>query len=367
MTRKVSVSLFLALFLIFMLMGNLFAAGQKDDAAGTEIVSPKGGTVSEFYPEFGVIPVPSKVWRIGVMEKTLINDFWLDCKNGYEDAARDYGVEVDIYAAPSESDLLVQKQILDDMLAKNYDVLCVSPITDSNLLTALSKATSLGIPIINSIDAHITEEAQEKHNIDIEAFITVDFKENTRMSVRFIAEQLGEEGGECIHIQGIPGGRCAEQRKAGYLEELDKYPQLVSVGEISGDWDRKKAMDIAADMLQSHPDLKAISAANDNMALGALQAVKNAGKLGEVVVTGVDAIPDAITSIKDGELSVTTAFFQYQQAYMSVEAAILILEGQFDDKPKTIFVSQESWHKDNVEDKIDAFRNQYLGLKNLGN
>ena len=137
-------------------MGNLFAAGQKDDAAGTEIVSPKGGTVSEFYPEFGVIPVPSKVWRIGVMEKTLINDFWLDCKNGYEDAARDYGVEVDIYAAPSESDLLVQKQILDDMLAKD---------TKAGVKEVLGVCVSMGITVegksAKEVQAEITSGAHD--------------------------------------------------------------------------------------------------------------------------------------------------------------------------------------------------------------
>ncbi|MEA3453563.1 MAG: substrate-binding domain-containing protein [Candidatus Caldatribacteriota bacterium] len=366
MKHKSLAKCFLLVSLIVLITVSAFGVGQAEKKASEKVVSVKGGTVSEFYPDFGVIPVPSKKWRIGVMEKTLINDFWLDCKNGYVDAASDYGIEVDIYAAPSESDLLIQKQILDDMLAKNYDILCVSPITDSNLLTALAKATSMGVPIINSIDAHITPEAQKKHNIKIEAFITVDFKENTRLSVRYIAKKLGSEGGELIHIQGIPGGRCAEQRKAGYLEEIAKYPQLKSVGEIPGDWDRKKAMDIAADMLQSHPNLKGIVAANDNMALGALQAVKNAGKLGEVVVTGVDAIPDAIMSIKNGELDATTAFFQYQQAYMSIEAAILFLEGNFADKPKTIFVHQESWDASNVDEKIEQYKKQYLGLQKLG-
>jgi len=366
MKQKSLVGHFLLVSLIVLFAVSAFGAGQEKKEAGKKIISAKGGTVSEFYPDFGVIPVPSKKWRIGVMEKTLINDFWLDCKNGYEDAAKDYGIEIDVYAAPSESDLLIQKQILDDMLAKKYDLLCVSPITDSNLLTALAKATSMGIPIINSIDAHITPEAQKKHNIKIEAFITVDFKENTRMSVRYIAEKLGSKGGELIHIQGIPGGRCAEQRKAGYLEEIAKFPQLKSVAEISGEWDRKKAMDIAADMLQSHPNLKGIVAANDNMALGALQAVKNAGKMGEVIVAGVDAIPDAIMSIKKGEMDVTTAFFQYQQAYMSIEAAILYLEGQFGDKPKTIFVNQECWHAGNVGEKIEKYKKQYLGLQKLG-
>jgi len=283
--KRLCLILVLALLFSALIPLTVFAGGAQEGDA-EEIVSPRGGEVSKFYPEFGEIPVPSKKWRIGVMEKSLINDFWLDVKNGYEDAARDYGVEVEIFAAPTEGDLQVQANTLEDMLGKQFDILCVSPITDTNLLAPLAKATKMGIPIINSIDAHITEEDQKKHGIDIKAFITVDFKENTRMSVRYMADKLGSEGGKVIHIMGIPGGRCAEERRDGYLEELAKHPELKNVGVYNGDWDRKKAMDVAADVLQAHPDLKAISAANDNMALGAYQAVKNSGKEGEVIITG---------------------------------------------------------------------------------
>ena len=354
----------LLLVCIFVLIGGmLFAGGKKESAE--KVDSPRGGQISKFNPEFGAIPVPSKKWRIGVMEKSLINDFWLDVKNGYEDAARDYGVEVEIFAAPTEGDLQVQANTLEDMLGKQFDILCVSPITDTNLLKPLAKASQMGIPIINSIDAHIDEANQKKHNIDIAAFITVDFKENTRMSVRYIAEQLGAEGGEVIHIMGIPGGRCAEERKQGFEEETAKFPQLKNVGVFNGDWDRKKAMDVAADVLQSHPNLKAITAANDNMAMGAYQAVKNAGLAGKVLITGVDSTPGGIKSIISGDLSATTAFFQYGLAYLSVEAAILYLEDQFDDKPKVIYGPQEIWHKGNVEGKVSEYRDMYVGLQNL--
>jgi D-allose transport system substrate-binding protein len=363
--KKTGRVLVVLIILCALVPGMLFAGGKAEEDADEEIVSPRGGEVSKFYPAFGEIPTPSKKWRIGVMEKSLINDFWLDVKNGYEDAARDYGVEIEIFAAPTESDLRAQANTLEDMLGKDFDILCVSPITDTNLLAPLSKATQMGIPIINSIDAHITKENQKKHNIDIEAFITVDFKENTRLSVRYIAEKLGNVGGKVIHIMGIPGGRAAEERKEGYLEEVVKYDELEDLGVYNGDWDRKKAMDIAADVLQANPDLKGIVAANDNMALGAYQAVKNAGKEGEIIITGVDAIPDAITSITNGGVDATTAFFQYGLAYLSVEAAILYLEGEFDDKPKTVFGPQEIWDAKNVESKVEEYREMYVGLQNM--
>jgi ABC-type sugar transport system substrate-binding protein len=342
----------------------LFAAGTTEQA-GSKVESARGGEQSKFIPAFGTIPAPSKVYRIGVMEKTLINDFWLDAKNGFEDAARDYGVEVEVFAAPTESDLQAQANTMSDMLAKQFDMLCVSPITDTNLLKPLAKATQMGIPIINSIDAHIDEENQEKHNIDISAFITVDFKENTRMSVRFIAEKLNGAEGKMIHLMGLPGGRCAEERKMGYEEELALYPNMTNVGIYNTEWDRKKAMDITADVLQSHPDLKGIVACNDDCALGAYQAVKNAGLAGKVYITGVDATPDGIKSIMRGELSATTAFFQYGLAYSSIEAAILLLEDQFDGKPTVVYGPQEIWDAENVTSKVSQYREMYVGLKDL--
>jgi D-allose transport system substrate-binding protein len=363
MSKKFLMSAIAIVTLVAIVVPSAFAAGADEEQ--TEVVSPRGGQVSRFQPEFGEIPVPSRPWRIGVMEKSLINDFWLDVKHGYEDAARDYGVEVEIFASPSEGDLRAQADTLDDMLAQNFDILCVSPITDTNLLVPLSRATQLGIPIINSIDAHITPENQSRHNIEIEAFITVDFKENTRLSVGYVAEELGGGGGKVIHIMGLPGGRAAEERKEGYLEAMGENPQLEDLGVYNGDWDRKKALDITADVLQAHPDLSAIVAANDNMALGAYEAVVNAGKEGEVIITGVDAIPDAIGSIQKGEVDATTAFFQYALAYLSVEAAILILEDEFEGKPTTVFGPQEIWHSENIEAKVDEYMDMYVGLQNM--
>jgi len=352
------------LLVVLVATSTLFAAGASEKAA-IQVVSSRGGQQSKFIPEFGTIPVPSKVYRIGVMEKTLINDFWLDAKNGFEAAARDYGVTVEVFAAPTESDLQAQANTMGDMLAKKFDMLCVSPITDTNLLNPLAKASQMGIPIINSIDAHIDEENQKKHDIDISAFITVDFKENTKMSVRFIADKLNGAEGKVIHLMGLPGGRCAEERKMGYEEELALNPNLKNVGVYNTEWDRKKAMDITADVLQSHPDLKGIVACNDDCALGAYQAVKNAGLAGKVLVTGVDATPDGIKSIMRGELSATTAFFQYGLAYSSIEAAILLLEGQFAGKPTVVYGPQEIWDAANVTSKVAQYREMYVGLKDL--
>lgn len=345
-----------------------FAAGGQDSgAAKPQVSAQKGeGRAPKYHAPLGVVPMPSKQYRVGVLVKTLINDFWLDLKNGYEAAGKDYGVKVDVYAAPGEGDILVQKSILDNMIAQKYDVIIVSPITDTNLISGLQQATKQGIPLLNVIDSYISPEAQSKHGIKIASFMTTDFVEHSRKAVDFVATKLGTQGGEVIHIMGLPGNPSAEDRKKGYEQGMAKYPQLKNVGIFPGDWDRKKAMDVAADAIQRFPRLRAITASNDTMAMGALQAVKNAGKLGQIEVVGVDAIPDAIRAIMDGELGCTVAFFQYQVAYTAIEAAIQIMEGTFDEtKNKEVKLGVEVWDQSNIKDKVALYKDQYTGLKDF--
>lgn len=329
------------------------------------VIAAKAGARTALYKPYGQIPKPKKVYRIGVLLKTFVNDYFVDLKNGFQDAANKYGVQVEFFAAPGENDLLIQKQIMDDMLARNYDLICVNPITPSNLVAPCEKATQMGIPLINTNDAWIDPEIQKKHNIKILSFISTDWREQMRLQVRWIAKKLGPQGGEIMHIQGFPGSTAAIQRVEGYEEELKKFPQLKNVATLPGDWDRKKSMDIAADMIQAHPNLKVIAASNDNMALGAIQAVKNAGKTKNITVLGCDAIPDAIQSILKGELGATVAFMQYENGYVSIESAIMYLEGYGSKIPKIIYAPSEIWDKSNIQVKMKKYATYYSGLKRL--
>lgn len=317
------------------------------------------------YKPFGEIPVPSEEYRIGVILKTFNNDYFIDLRNGFQDAADKYGVKVEFFAAPGEGDLLIQKQLMEDMLVRQFDLIAVNPMSTSNLLEPAERATAMGIPLINTNDAFISLEDQEKHNIDILSFISTDWAEQMRHQVRYCAGKLGEEGGQIAHIMGFPGSTAATLRLEGYEEELANFPQLESVAVLPADWDRKKAMDVASDMIQANPDLKCISASNDNMALGAIQALKNAGKLADVIVMGTDGIPDAVSAVKSGELDATVAFMQYENGYNSIEAAILHLEGMGDKIPASIFASQEVWTAENIDEKIENYGVYYSGMAKL--
>jgi D-allose transport system substrate-binding protein len=328
-------------------------------------MSAFGDDRKALYAPFGDIPVPKRQYRIGVLLKTFVNDYFIDLRNGFQDAANKYGVTVDFFASPGENDLLIQKQIMDDMLARKYDLICVNPITPTNLLEPCAKATKMGIPLINTNDAFISKESQQKFKIKIASFISTDWNSQLRWHVKYLADKLGPSGGEVLEIMGFHGSTAAIWRHEGFIDEMKKYPQLKLIATLPGDWDRKKSMDITADVIQAHPNLKAISASNDNMALGAIQALKNAGKLEQVAVLGCDAIPDAIMAIKSGELDGTVAFMQYENGYVSIEAAILYLEGLKSKIPATVFASQELWTAANIDEKIAKYSTYYSGLKNL--
>lgn len=317
------------------------------------------------YEPFGEIPVPSEPYRIGVILKTFNNDYFIDLRNGFQDAADRYGVEVEFFAAPGETDLLVQKQLMEDMLVRQFDLIAINPSSTTNLLEPAARATEMGIPLINVNDAYISPEDQEENNIEIISFISTDWAEQMRNHVRYCAEKLGPKGGKIAHIMGFPGSTAATLRLQGYEEELANYPQLESVAVIPADWDRRKAMDVAADMIQAHPEIDCLSASNDNMALGAIEALRNADRLDNVIVMGCDGIPDAVRAIQSGELSATVAFMQYENGYNSIEAAILHLEGKGNLIPKTLFGPQEIWDKSNIDDKVENYGRYYSGMAAL--
>ena len=256
---------------------------------------------------------------------------------------------------------------MEDMLVRQFDLIAVNPSSTSNLLEPAARATKMGIPLINVNDAYISAEDQEKHDIDIISFISTDWAEQMRNHVRYCAEKLGPEGGQIAHIMGFPGSTAATLRLSGYEEELAKFPQLESVAVLPADWDRKKAMDVAADIIRAHPEVDCISASNDNMALGAIQALKNANRLGDMVVMGCDGIPDAVRAIQNGELDATVAFLQYENGYNTIEAAILHLEGKGDLIPSTIYAGQEIWDAGNIQDKIANYGRYYSGMASLSN
>ena len=240
-----------------------------------------------------------------VILKTLSNDFWATMKKGIEEEAAKQGIKVDIFAAQSEDDTEGQLRILENCLAKNYKAIGVAPLSPTNLINGIVQANKKGIYVMN-IDEKIDMDSLKAAGGSVIAFATTDNVKVGEKGANFIIDKL-TDGGEVAIIEGKAGNASGEARKQGATAAFEAKDNIKLVGSQPADWDRQKALDTAASMIQQHPNLKAFYCCNDTMALGALQAVKNAGKLGEIMVVGTDGAAEALESVEAGELSATVA------------------------------------------------------------
>lgn len=286
--KIISVLLALAVVLSFALV----ACGSK----GNDTTTAAGDTSA---------PAASGEAEYAIILKTLSNDFWATMKKGIEEEAAKQGIKVDIFAAQSEDDTEGQLRILENCLAKNYKAIGVAPLSPTNLINGIVQANKKGIYVMN-IDEKIDMDSLKAAGGSVIAFATTDNVKVGEKGANFIIDKL-TEGGEVAIIEGKAGNASGEARKQGATAAFEAKENIKLVGSQPADWDRQKALDTAASMIQQNPNLKAFYCCNDTMALGALQAVKNAGKLGEIIVVGTDGAAEALKSVEAGELSATVA------------------------------------------------------------
>ena len=241
-----------------------------------------------------------------VLLKTLSNPFWQGMQAGIQAEAKKLGVEVDVYAAPSEDDTQAQLQLFEDILSRHPKGVAFAPISTVNLVQPAAKAYKAGIALVN-LDERVDMAGLKQAGANIEGFVATDNAAVGRKGADFIVEKLGAKGGQVAIVEGKAGVATGEARKRGATEGFKAAKTVELVASQPADWDRLKALDVATNIMQSSPDLKAFYCANDTMALGVVQAVQNAGKAGKVIVVGTDGAPEARDSVQAGRLTATVA------------------------------------------------------------
>lgn len=335
--KKVFLSILSTVLAVFVAVGcSTSPQGISSDESSINVYKGKLN-YTEIPEKLGDMPKPSKKYKFGVVLKTLNNEHWQEMKKGYEEAAKKYGVDIEVQAAKDEADLTGQLNAAETMLNKGYDILSISPLSTTNLQPVLDNAKTKGIPVLNVDDS----------KVDANVFVGGDHRQMGVLAAEHIHKLL-KDGGKVAQIEGQAGSPAAVQRTEGFKDALKKYDNLELVSSQPGNWDRLKAQEVATNILKAHPDVKAFYANNDTMALGVVEALKNAGKLDDVIVIGTDGVPNAISSIKNGELTATIGTFPYNMGYTAVEVGIRVLEGQ--KVPDTVVTKQLIVDKDNVEE-----------------
>ncbi len=325
---------------VALLAAILTGCGGSDDGDRT---NPNAGGVSE---------QGAGKAEYAVILKTLSNDFWATMKQGIEDEAKKLGVTVDIFAAQSEEDTAGQLTILENCLTKGYKSIGVAPLSPTNLINGIVQANEKGIYVMN-IDEKIDIDSLSNAGGSVIAFATTDNVKVGEKGAQFIINQLGEDGGDVAIIEGKAGNASGESRKQGATQAFKKADDIDLVASQPADWDRQKALDVATGYIQMYPDLEAIYCCNDTMALGALQAVINADKLGKIIVVGTDGSAEALESIRAGQLSATVAQDPAEIGATSLRKMVEAVKEkpEFDPKatPQTIPVDSYVVTKENVK------------------
>ena len=238
-----------------------------------------------------------------VLLKTLASPFWQGVRDGVINRAAELGVSVNVYAAISEDDIEGQVQIMQNLISRGYKAIAVAPISPVNLNTQIAEATGRGIYIVN-IDEMVDRDNLRGLGGAVQGFVATDNVAVGRLGAGHIIS-LVPGGGEVAIIEGRSGNVSGEDRRQGAAEAFNTAPGFNIVASQAADWDRTLAFDLANSLINRFPNLVGIYACNDTMAMGALEAVRMANR--NIIVVGTDGNPDAIDSVRAGELGATVA------------------------------------------------------------
>lgn len=287
--------------------------------------------------------------RVALVTRNLTNAYWVAWKEGADAKFAERGVEGTVAVGDSETDIQGMSNNLATLANQDWSCIGVVPINDSNVITPLVTAAEQGKHII-IIDANIDEDAAAAANLDIATYIGSDNESAGVQAGERMLELLGGEG-DVAMLLGTPGERNSGLRQQGFRDTVDG--KLTIVQETSANFERAAAQTATEALLLSHPDLTGIFAANDEMGLGALRAVQNAGKEDQVKIISVDGIQEALESVRDGGLAGTVIQYPYVMSGMAVDACIALVKGH--DLPDYVPAPIELITPDNAQEQIDTY------------
>lgn len=255
--------------------------------------------------------------RIGLVLPELSNEAILDIDIGARARAEEVGnVEILTIGTYSGED---QAKAMENYIAAGVDILAYDSIDGAATGPAVVQANEAGIPVIS-----IFSRGSKGEDV---TYLSADWKDNGRNVGIWLAKALGPNA-VVAHVEGNPADEAGALLTVGFLEAIKENGIAGTVAQAPSDWDREKSMSIATDMLTANPNLQGIYGANDDVAMGVLQAVKAAGLQRDVMVVGHNGTCEALASVLKGELGFTLMLFSRPIGADMVDVAIKIAHGE---------------------------------------
>jgi ribose transport system substrate-binding protein len=259
--------------------------------------------------------------KVALVMKSLANEFFQTMQDGAREHQQSSRYDLLSNGIKDEIDTSGQIRLIEQMLAQRVDALVVAPADSKALVPVLQSAITKGVVVIN-IDNRLDPAVLAAKRLTI-PFVGPDNRAGAKLAGDHLAKQL-KPGSKVGILEGITTTVNAQQRTLGFKDAMQAAGMSV-VAVQSAEWQLQKGTTVAAAMLREHPDLAALLCGNDTMALGAVAALKSAGKTGRVKVVGYDNIPAVKPLLADGRMSATVDQFAGQQAVFGIEVALKAL------------------------------------------
>ncbi|MEW9580322.1 sugar ABC transporter substrate-binding protein [Paraburkholderia sp. DGU8] len=266
---------------------------------------------------------PAHKPKIALVMKSLANEFFLTMETGAKDYQKHNPGQFDLITngIKDETDTANQIRIVEQMIVSKVDAIVLAPADSKALVPVVKKAVDAGIIVVN-IDNRLDPDVLKSKDLNV-PFVGPDNRKGAEMVGDYLAKRL-KAGDEVGIIEGVSTTTNAQQRTAGFKDAMQKVGAKV-VSVQSGEWEIDKGNAVASAMLNEYPNLKALLAGNDNMAIGAVSAVRAAGKQGKVLVVGYDNINAIKPMLKDGRVLATADQYAAKQAVFGIDTALKAL------------------------------------------
>lgn len=254
--------------------------------------------------------------KVGLALSTLNNPFFVQIQSGAKAEAKKLGV--DLTVTDAQNDASQQANQLQNFTSSGYDAIIVNPVDSDAAGPAVRAADKAKIPVV-AVDRGVNKATTN-------TLVASDNVAGGELAAKTVAEKLGGTG-KIVILQGQAGTSAARERAEGFAKGLKAFPGIQVLAQQPADFDRTKGLDVMSNLLQAHPDVQGVIAANDEMALGAIKALgSKAGK--SVQVVGFDGTPDGLTAVTNGTLYASVAQQPSELGRIAVDNALKAFQGK---------------------------------------
>jgi len=257
--------------------------------------------------------------RIGLSISTLNNPYFVTLRNGAQDAAKKEGAQLII--SDAQNDAATQQDDVQNYVTQQVDAILVNPVDSESIVPAIQAANQADIPVI-ALDRGASGG-------EIATLIVSDNVEGGRMAGKELIELVGS--GPVAQLEGIPGASPTRDRGQGFEEVINGQDAVELVASQTANFVREEGLTVTENILQSNPEIKGIFAQNDEMALGAVRALKNRAGT-DVKIVGFDGVEEALKAVQSGKMNATVAQQPDRIGSLGVENAIKVIDGESVEK-----------------------------------